>query len=285
MGGFHPQDFRMRVYEFLSSSDIYLPAGLILALFPAWALWEFKNLKSSIQLSGFLGAAIASGLALVLPIYFEPLFSVSNSRFTYQPGLFMYLLLALIIFSAVKNRKLQFGVFSIYLIVCIILTEKKVFEWRAAAKIQYGILRTFEWQDSNPVLLLNLPAYYRDIRIIPANADNEFNKQLNIFGYDSVRGKLYEVSSYNMQNPRDGAHVTVLDSMRLKITLNQWGTWWMYHNLGATSYETDLYKVEMTDPGHEYLLQLKSKPENLSVLFLQDIYWREVDFNKTDEQW
>lgn len=285
MGGFHPQDFRMQAYEFLSRPYICIPICLAMALFPFWVLWKFRKLEKSVQLAGFLAGATACCLALVMPIFFEPLFSVSNSRFTYQPGLFIYMLLALMFFNIFKNQKLLTGIFSCYLLLCLILAEKKIFEWRKAAKVQYGILRTFGWQDTGPVLLLNLPAYYRDIRVVPASPYNEFNQQLHIFGYDTIRAKLYEVSSYNMQNLWDGAHVTVLDSMSLKITLNQWGTWWMYNNLGAANYETDWYKVEMTDPGHEYLLKLKSKPENLSVLFLQDIYWRKVDFSKPGEQW
>jgi hypothetical protein len=198
----------------------------------------------------------------------------------------MYMLLAMAFFC-ISNKRMVLGLFSVYMLLCLVLTVDSVFAWRGAAKVQYGVLRTFKnWQGSDPVLLLNIPCYYRGVPIMPANEENEFNNQLKTFGYPSVKGRMYSVSAYNMNQMWDGAHVTVVDSSTLKITLNQWGCWWMQNYTGAQSYETDLFKVDMVDPGHEYLLKLKSHPHNMAILFVQDIYWRQVDMSRIgQEQW
>lgn len=286
MAGHIPFNVRSEIYSLLSQPWISALLALLLPLVLIILLFRFKKLSSTLQVATFLLAAIIFCLVLVIPIYFDDLFSLYNSRRCYQPGLFIYMLISLFIFSVFSDKKVAVSVFSVYLLLCLALTVQMVLYWRKAAKVQYGILRTFQFQDADPVILLNVPTYYKDIRIMPVNKDNEFNTQLKIFGYAPIKGRLYEASSYNMQHLWDGAHVTVLDSMTLKITLNQWGTWWMYNYVGAGDYETDLYKVKMTDPGHEYLLTLKSRPENMAILFSQDIYWRKVDMNKIGkEQW
>jgi hypothetical protein len=286
MAGHIPLNIRTEVYSIVSASWFSYSLALFLPLVFIVLLVRFRNLSPSLQLATFLLGAIIFSLVLVIPIYFDDLFSLYNSRRCYQPCLFIYMLISLFIFSVLRNKGLALSVFGLYLLVCVAFTVRMVFYWRSGAKVQYGILRTFQWQNADPVIMLNIPTYYKDIRIMPVNKDNEFNTQLQIFGYKPIKGTLYEASSYNMQHIWDGAHVTVLDSMTLKITLNQWGTWWMYNYLGAGDYETDLYKVKMTDPGHEYLLILKSRPKNMAILFSQDIYWRKVDMSKIgEEQW
>jgi hypothetical protein len=285
MAGHIPFKIRGGIYDFLAQMSVAWFLALLLPLVLIILLVRFKRLSSAAQLATFLLAAVIFCLILVIPIYFDDLFSLYNSRRCYQPGLFIYMLISLFIFSIFSNKKVAVSIFSAYLLLCLALTARMVLYWRTAAKVQYGILRTFNFQNADPVILLNVPTYYKDIRIMPVNADNEFNTQLKIFGYAPIKGQLYEASSYNMQHLWDGAHVTVLDSMTLKITLNQWGTWWIYNYVGAGDYETDLYKVKMTDPGHEYILTLKSRPENMAILFSQDIYWRKVDMNKRGEQW
>ncbi|MBS1775602.1 MAG: hypothetical protein JSS64_04900 [Bacteroidetes bacterium] len=88
-----------------------------------------------------------------------------------------------------------------------------------------------------------------------------------------------------MNTPYDGAHVTVLDSNTLKVTLNQWGSWWMYNYHGAKSYENDLFRVEITDVGHEYILHLKAHSKNIAILFQHGDWWSQVNLNRMGEQW
>jgi hypothetical protein len=280
MAGRLPDVWRSNAYAFFSRPDVYIPLLALIIYFIIYIGYRFRKASPPFQAAGFLFLAAIVSLVLVIPIYFDDSFSLYNSRRSYHTGLFIYMLFALLLFQLIANRRIALAIFFIYLAGCVVLTEKMVIRWRKATKIQHGILRTFHWQDSPKVLLLNTPTYYRDVRIIPAGEYNEFAKQLKVFGKDTMRGQLYSVSSYNMQNPWDGAHVTVLDSMTIKVTLNQWGTWWMYNYQGATNYETDLYKVEYTDPSHEYLLKFKTTPKDAVILYEQGEQWRKVDMSR-----
>jgi hypothetical protein len=184
-----------------------------------------------------------------------------------------------------NNKKVSLTLFSIYFLLNFILLEKMIFRWKTASNIQMCLINDFKWNRKNAVLLLNIPTYYNDVRILSANSENEFNTQSQIWTGDSVRGKLYEVSSFNAQTVWDGAHVTVVDSNQIKVTLNQWGSWWMYNYLGQTNYENELYRLEVIDIGHEYLLHLKQLPKETAILFYSHKKWNPVNLNQKGEQW
>lgn len=285
MAGHYPWTLREPIYRFLSQPVVYYFIVGLITLFIAIGLVRFKRLSSQTQLLVFLTGAFICSITLCLTTYFDDLFSLYNSRRCYQPGIFFYMALSLLVFS-IKKKWLSYTVFTLYLCTCFALTFHMVFRWRHAAKIQHGVLRTFRWQEKPTVVLLNLPTYFVDVRIIPANKENEFADQLRFFRYPPMKGMLYSVCGYNMKDEWDGAHVTVIDSVSLKVTLNQWGSWWMYNYNGATDYENDLYQIKMTDPGHEYRISFKHVVDtNTAVLYQQGEQWRVVNWNRKDEQW
>jgi hypothetical protein len=88
-----------------------------------------------------------------------------------------------------------------------------------------------------------------------------------------------------MEHAHDGAHVTVLDSLHLKVTLNQWGTWWWYRGRGLQEYENEYFALHYHDDGLSYILTLKQRPPGMVLLYSQGMQWREVDMGKKEEQW
>lgn len=281
--GHYPESTRFSIYALLSVPWLYgtLAAGMV-----AWLVvlvWRFKKLSQAGQIVCFLLLGLIGSLVLVSPIYFDDMFSLYNSRRSYQPGLFAYMLVSVGLALVAKKRKAFYMLFLAYFFIGLTFAIRKMIHWKTAGELQFALLQKPE-PDDRTVLLLNLPCYYKDVRIYPAGNANEFNRQMMLFRQDSIR-QLYEVSSYNMQHTWDGAHVTVLDSLTLKVTLNQWGTWWMYNYTGAGSYENEVYRVEMTDPGHEYLLHLKKNPSSLEIRYQQGSQWKTVDFSRMGEQW
>jgi hypothetical protein len=114
----------------------------------------------------------------------------------------------------------------------------------------------------------------------------DFRDHLHIYQKKRPAGPVSMVASHNLLRWWDGAHVTVLDSSRLRVTLNQWGTWWTISEIGATDFETPLYRVHFTDPGHEYELTLKQPADSVVALYLKDARWHAVDFSRVgEEQW
>ncbi len=280
-----PEKLKVPLYDSAQQPIVYYSICSALVVVCMIIALRFRKLRPAAQLTGILLPALIGCLILISPIYFDDHFSMYNSRRCYQAGIFTYMLLPLLISGFSGNKDWAKVLFFCYCSASLVFTIRKTKDWGTAADIQYGILSNFSFEQNDPVLLLNLPSYYRDIRIMPANRFNEFNKQLQLFERDTIKGQLYEVSSYNMLQHWDGAHVTVLDSMTVKVTLNQWGSWWMYDYLGAGSYENELYTVDMTDMGHEYILRLKRSPGNMVLLFQKGLQWKKVNLAQPGEQW
>jgi hypothetical protein len=97
---------------------------------------------------------------------------------------------------------------------------------------------------------------------------------------EKLTNEVYDVEAFYMSSPADGAHVTVIDDSTIRITLNQWGTWWLYYGMGATSYENKDFKVNMKDAGHWYELTLKHPANEYLLLYVAGDKWQAVDWDK-----
>jgi hypothetical protein len=282
-----PQSISQPLYQFFSKPIVFFSSYAIVLVWVLYIFNRFRKASSAFQVASIFVGFFLLCIAILSPIYFDDLTQVYNSRRCYELSFPAYALLSILLYSILNNIKVRRIVLGSIILLFIALSFRKSFDWRNAAKIQYAILRNYKWQHIDTVVILNMPTYYKDVRIIPVNDRKEFEENLLVFGHDTAQGMVYGVSSYNMNHLWDGAHVVMQDSMTLKVTLNQWGTWWIYNCLGATNYENDLYRLELTDPGHEYLLHLKRRPKNMLILFQQGEQWRVVDLNKKpqEEQW
>ena len=98
-----------------------------------------------------------------------------------------------------------------------------------------------------------------------------------------INNTVYDVLSYNLTTPEDGAHITVANDSTLHVTLNQWGTWWWFAGKGGYSYENADYKLNLIDLGHWYELTLKKPSQNYLLLYETGGKWKVVDMSKRNE--
>jgi hypothetical protein len=237
-------------------------------------------------MSALLGAW--SLMALIIVLHFAPdeLFYVSNDRYLYFTAAFQFMLVAVLAGALLPQGKKQWsGLMAGLLAVCLASTSFLVWNWRRATKEFWGIQYNYRWDDAPLVLLLNIPCNYNGVGIIHANPYDEFGEHLRIFYRRKPKGKIVDVAANNMEHAHDGAHVTVLDSLHLKVTLNQWGTWWWYRGRGLQEYENEYFALHYHDDGLSYILTLKQRPPGMVLLYSQGMQWREVDMGKKEEQW
>jgi len=121
------------------------------------------------------------------------------------------------------------------------------------------------------------------VPMIGSEPDGEFKALYEVF-VSKIDNKIYDGASYNMISMNDGAHVRVINDSVIRVTLNQWGTWWWYDGHGANSYENADYKIRMTDPGHFYDLTLKHPASAYSLLYEVGPTWKTVDMNQQKEE-
>jgi len=280
----YPTDLRLKIYGSMASPALCRTIIVVLLLIVVFLLSRFRALSARGQVAAFLLTALLSALILISPIYYDDIFTLYNSRRSYQISVFFCMLLSTILFGISRGKVLR-GIIAIYFFVCVGFLLRKICHWSTAARVQYTLLEGLNPDEDRPTILLNVPAYFQDVRVLPADKDQAFPGQRTLFTGKPHPSSLYTVSSYNMLHDWDGAHVTVVDSQTLKVTLNQWGTWWMWNYAGAGSYENDLFVFELTDPGHEYHIRFKENPQQLNIFFQQGYQWKKVDLSRSAEQW
>lgn len=227
-----PHEWQMKAYTLAES----LPATIITACFFATclALWLFRFKKLAAPSKAMI-VLLAMGLVsfvLILPMWFSDILVLRNDRYYYLPSVFLFMLMGVII-GNIKLSKLSYTLAIIYLLFNIVATENIVWKARASAKVFWGMINHFKWFDAPQVFLLNLPNNFEGIGIIPADSPSNFNAHLKVFGKDTLKGSVVDVSSYNMTQYHNGAHVVVQDSTHMLITLNEWGGWWWYRSFGS----------------------------------------------------
>lgn len=280
----YPTDLRLKIYGSMASPALCGTIIVVLLLILVFLLSRFRALSARWQVAAFLLTGLLSALILISPIYYDDIFTLYNSRRSYQISVFFCMLLSTILFGISRGKVLR-GIIAIYFFVCVGFLLRKIFHWRTAAQMQYTLLEGLNPDEDGPTVLLNMPAYFQDVRVLPADKDQAFLRQRTFFTGKTLPSTLYTVSSYNMLHDWDGAHVTVVDSKTLKVTLNQWGTWWMWNYAGAGSYENDLFVFDLTEPGHEYHIRFKENPQQLNIFFQQGYQWKKVDLAQSGEQW
>lgn len=280
-----PGAIRNQIYAFAGQawSGILAIAGIVCAAVLLWIRMPRGGSYAG-PFALFLGWALL-GLATVLHFSPDTLFVISNDRYLYFTGAFQCVALILLLARLIRRQAAFRSIVALLLLAAVANTVYYVWCWRKATKVFYGVQRTFRWQDRPLVLLLNLPCMYRGVGIIHANQFEELGEHLRIFHRQRPASKIVDVAAYNMEHAFDGAHVRVIDSMNLRVTLNQWGTWWMFNGRGLPDYENEYYSLKNAGDGLSYDLQLKQQIPGMTLLYSQGEEWREVDMSRRDEQW
>ncbi len=258
MGRFYNNGLRQAVYDNLGGKAGGAFALLLLTALIVFGWMRFPRMGPRGRVALFWTACSIVSLGIILHFIPSGILLAYNDRYLYFTAFFQFMLVALGI-SWIWERAPRNG-YAFYALILLLLmagTEVLVLQWRQSTKVFWAIQDKFRWQDAPVVLLLNLPTNYNGMGIIQSEIPSEFPDHLYVFHRPLPRGRVYDVSGYNMQHGWDGAHVKVEDSAHLTVTLNQWGAWWWRGGFGATDYQNDTFAVHFTDPGHFYQLTLK----------------------------
>jgi len=171
-------------------------------------------------------------------------------------------------------------IFTFYALASVLCTVQTNMYWKRSAYIARRLINDLPDTTNKTIILLNPPENMNGVLMVGSRQVSITKMAHNLYTDKQVNNTVYEVASYNMASPTDGAHVTVVNDSVIKVTLNQWGTWWWYHYLGAHSYQNEAYKLDMKDLGHWYELTLKRPADQYLLLFSAADQWKPVDWNK-----
>ena len=282
-GRYFPQDARKAVYQAVGSN-----AGLIIFynifVVACIALFSrFFTLSGKAKAGVFLFVFIMISQVVVMPLAFPDFLLLFFDRYTYFISAFIYLLLALLA-SYIPGKYTGTVLLSVYAIINVFFTVKLNLLWKRSAYISTRLLNNLPDPGNKTVLLLNIPENLKGVPMIGAQPIGEYKLMHQLFVNNDLKDKkVYDVQSYNMLDAGDGAHVTVINDSVIKVTLNEWGTWWWYEGHGGYSYQNEDYKLDMRDPGHWFDVTLKHPANQYLLLYQQGDQWRVVDMQKKND--
>ena len=282
LGRFFSDAVRQQVYGICDSAvGIGLFYGVVVIL-SCYILFKYRNLGGKARIAGLFFVWTMITLALLIPLWFPGDLLVIYDRYSYFTNAFLYMLIA-ILGSKISMSFIRLSLFGLYALINLRFTIQLSRYWMKSERIITSLLQSFPNTTSKTVVLLNLPQNMHGASMIGAEHESEFKLMHDQLLPDKKTNTLvYDGMAYNMLTPDDGANVTVLNDSTVRVTLNQWGTWWWFGMKGGTSYENKDYRLNLVDPGHFYELTLKNPSGNYLLLYQVGKEWKTVDMNKHD---
>ncbi len=279
MGRFFSFETRHKIYTLCESKTAIITFYALLITYWGYVLLRIRQVNAKAKIIALMSVYALGVYFLLSPLDFADSLLVAYDRYVYPSTGFAFLIPVLLV-SYIPVRTLQLSLISGYIMVNIWLTIKVNIYWKQSAYVIRQLLEGFPDTSDKKVLLLNLPDDLNGIPMISAQDDGRFKMMMNTLTPRKVNNRIYDVVAYKMSDISDGAHVNVVNDSTVRVTLNQWGTWWLYGLLGAGSYENADYKVNMTDPGHWYELTLKKPASEYLILYQVGSEWKTVDLGK-----
>jgi hypothetical protein len=276
LGRYYPDHWRQAGYLLCNNKIIIIVLYGLFALLSLLVLTHRRRIRAEFKAMALLGCFALLSVLLFTTLDFPTVLLLTYDRYTYPADGFIYSFIV-VAASLIGYHTIRISLIALYAVVNIALTCKMNRLWYRSDRITVNLIHTFPDIGNITVLLLDLPDCLRGIPMVAAQPDGRFKLMANVLGSRNVSGQVYDVVSYNMSSVNDGAHVTVINDTTINVTLNQWGTWWLYAMMGATDYENESYKVKMVDEGHWYRLILKHPADRYLMLYQVGDQWKTVD--------
>ena len=143
-----------------------------------------------------------------------------------------------------------------------------------------SLLEDFRWYDQEKVYVLASPDNFRGVLMMKSHDASMLDDHLLVYNNRKPECKIEDIIQFNMKKSSDGVQPIVHSSDSLTITFNQWGTWHWRHGIGATSYESDKFKVDLAIPN--YHLKRKNTESDAVFIYQDGLKWKEVSEWSTD---
>ena len=282
MGRFFPETVKQQVYDFCGIVPfVVIFWGLIISVL-CYIMLRFQKLSGKGKVAGLLYVWMLITLVLLVRMGFNGMMLVSCDRYVYCTALFFYILVAVLL-SFITSKFIRVGVYSLFALMNLCCAIQVSRYWGQSHHVLYGLLHNIPATDNKKIILLNVPETMHGVPMIHAQPNSETKLMQNVLMRDkAITQTVFDCMGYNMLSPEDGAHVRVLSDDKIRVTLNQFGTWWWYNGQGALAYKNEDYAIYMVDVGHTYDLTFKKPANNYLLLYSVGDKWKTVDMSKKD---
>lgn len=245
-----------RIALFLLVSYIVLPT--IMFLFKS----RLPKMVGAISLSILL---FMFSLAPVISLFFTYLVLNEGDRMNYLAGAFASLAFVAMLFSF--HRYVAIALCCLLLFFSAKFLKQNFDSWKSAIAISNGLVSSFECDTQKEIYLLTLADNLNGVYIARSFDGNQnFNDLLKIH-HKGCSSKIVEVLNFNMNSSTDCTKVEVLSQRQFRVSFLQGGNWFWYNGIGASSYETDKFKVEIDEWNASYIFSLKGDVNNALLMY------------------
>lgn len=279
-GRFFSHEHKQAVYNIFRTAGGAAAFYSLLGIVCLVILFRFRKMHTYWKAVSLLFVCMMLAISIFVPLWFPELLLVVGDRYMYLMLTFQWMLVALLLFR-IRWPEIRYGLFIALAGINLFLTLKLCWRWRKSEEVIYAIETSPVLKPGKVKILLNSPACLQGVPMIGSSGEGEFRLMHNLlFAPPVINDTMLEVAAYNMDRPGDGAHAEVVNDSTIKVTLNQWGTWWWLGGFGATSYENNWYRLDMVDVGHWYNVILKKPASEYQVLYQTGKELKEVDMQK-----
>jgi hypothetical protein len=282
VGRFFPDGLKRSVYDFCDSlAGIVAFYGLIV-LIGIPVVGYYKKVSGKLKVAILLFIWMMMALLLLVPLWFQADMLVWFDRYSYFAGAFFYMLFAVLV-SFITVKYVRIAVWAMFALANLRFAIQVSRYWGKSYNVVHGLLNNIPDDRNKTMILLNLPANMHGVPMIGAEKNSEYKLMHDLLIPEkTLTNTVYDVLAYNMLTPADGAHVNVINDSMIKVTLNQWGTWWWFETKGGYSYWTADYKLDLKDAGHWYELTLRKPADQYILLYSVGGEWKKVDMSKRE---
>ncbi len=279
IGRYMPLELKTMAYAFCESGKGIVLFYALVTLFIGLFIKNYRSASAKAKLAFLFFIWAFFSMALIIPQDFSGMQYVLFDRYTYFMMPFIFWMIVIFL-STLRSTAMALIIFTLYSLASVLCTVQTNIYWKRSAYIARRLINDLPDTTNKTIILLNPPENMNGVLMVGSRPVSITKLAHNLYTNKQVNNDVYEVASYNMASPTDGAHVIVVNDSVIKVTLNQWGTWWWYHYLGAHSYENEAYRLDMKDLGHWYELTLKRPADQYLLLFSAADQWKPVDWNK-----
>lgn len=282
LGRFFSHDVRVKVYALCELPAVIAAFYGAIVLIGIYLIAKFRSMMREGRVVSLLFVWWLMTVTLLIPLSFGDLQLVLYDRYTYFMGAFFYMMLAILI-SFISMRYVRMGLVVLFTLVNLRFAIKVSRYWGKGERIDHALLTNLPPLGDKTVVLLNVPESMNGAAMIGSEPEGEYKFMHNLLHQDApISNTVYDALSYNMSTPDDGAQTIVMNDSMVRVTLNQWGTWWWYAGRGGASYENADYRLNLIDAGHSYEITLKRPAQNYLLLFQVGDQWKTVDMSKVN---
>jgi hypothetical protein len=279
MGRFFSNDVRQKAYAFCDSTKCIIIFYGVIILICSYIMLRFRTMSGRAKVASLFFSWTFITFALLIPLWFNNMLLVIQDRYAYFTGAFLYMLVSLVV-CFITMQYVRIGIIALFALINLRYAIKVNRYWGKSYRVDNALLNNFPDAGNKIIILLNVPESLNGIPMIGSVHESEFKFMHNLLLPDKkISNTVYDALSYNMLTPDDGANATMINDSTVRVTLNQWGTWWWYEGKGGYSYENGDYKLNLIDPGHYYELILKKPAQQYLLLYQVGDQWKTVDMS------